>query len=148
MSFLTLKCNYPIQPTPIGTTVWTVDFEIPNFFAVSRTVALVCIIKFATSTALSSIYVFKPSTPSVSLGYVYARGWLDMYHSVRQDTMHKSAHNHTMFVYLRTKTKKNDRITHNLYSSNHYFLPKSCHFSKNIILYILVVYFLTIMHER
>ena len=55
------------------TSVWTVDFEIPNFFAVSRTVALVCIIKFATSTALSSIYVFKPSTPSVSLGYVYAK---------------------------------------------------------------------------
>ena len=43
----------------------TVDFEIPNFFAVSLTVALVCIINFATSTALSSIYVFKPSTPLI-----------------------------------------------------------------------------------
>ena len=63
LSFLTLKCNYPIQPTPIGTTVCTVDLLIPNFFAVSLTVALVWIINFATSTALSSIYVFKPSTP-------------------------------------------------------------------------------------
>ena len=50
-----MKYKYPIQPAPIRTTVCTVDLEMPNFFAVSRTVALVWIINFATSTALSSI---------------------------------------------------------------------------------------------
>ena len=68
-----MEFKHPIQPTPIGTTVCTVDLEMPNFFAVSLTVALVWIINSATSTARSSIYVFKPSTPSVSLGYVYAK---------------------------------------------------------------------------
>ena len=58
-----MEFKHPIQPTPIGTTVWTVDLEMPNFLAVSLTVAFEVIIKLATSIALSSIYVFKPSTP-------------------------------------------------------------------------------------
>jgi len=45
------------------TSLWTVLFEIPNFLAVSLTVALLLMMKFATSTALSSMYVFKKSPP-------------------------------------------------------------------------------------
>jgi hypothetical protein len=41
------------------TSLCTVDLLIPNFLAVSLTVALLLIMKFATSTALSSMYVFK-----------------------------------------------------------------------------------------
>ena len=52
---------YPLHP--IRDILVHRRFEIPNFFAVSRTVAFVVIINFATSTARSSIYVFKPSTP-------------------------------------------------------------------------------------
>ena len=62
-SSLVFLIYYPNEPFCFITSVCTVDLLIPNFFAVSLTVALVWIINFATSTALSSIYVFKPSTP-------------------------------------------------------------------------------------
>ena len=72
MGFLLYR---PYKPFQFITSVCTVDFEIPNFFAVSLTVALVCIINFATSTALSSIYVFKPSTPLIIAWLCICRQW-------------------------------------------------------------------------
>jgi len=47
--------NYIIAPTRNRNTICTVDLDIPNFLAVSLTVALLEIMKFATSTALSSM---------------------------------------------------------------------------------------------
>jgi hypothetical protein len=44
-------------------TVCTVDLEIPNFLAVSLTVAFELMIKSATCMALSSIYAFKEIAP-------------------------------------------------------------------------------------
>ena len=68
-----MECKYPIKPTPIGTTVCTVDFEIPNFFAVPRTVALVWIMNLATSTAVPRYMFSNQALLYVSLGYVYAK---------------------------------------------------------------------------
>ena len=46
---------------------------MPNFLAVSLTVALEFIMKLATSMALSSIYVFKkwPSLKIIAIAYIY-----------------------------------------------------------------------------
>ena len=59
----------------LAASLCTVDFEMPNFFAVSRTVAFVVIMNFATSTARSSIYVFKPSTPLSIAWLCICYGW-------------------------------------------------------------------------
>ena len=52
MGFLLYR---PYKPFQFITSVCTVDLLMPNFFAVSRTVALVWIINCATATARSSI---------------------------------------------------------------------------------------------
>ena len=52
---LSIILKHACHMTPMITAVCTVDLLIPNFFAVSLTVALLLMMKFATSLALSSM---------------------------------------------------------------------------------------------